>query len=267
MKKMKFVKVITMGLALVTMFATGCGSTVEKKETPKAKTTQVFTVGTNAAFAPFEFQEEGKKEYSGYDMDLARAVGKQMGMETKIVGLGFDGIIPAIISGNLDAAFTGMTINDERKKKVSFSQPYYQAGLTILVNKDNTTIKSIKDLEGKKIAVQIGTTGADMAKSIKGATVVTFNNNTDACLELKNEGVDAVIGDLPVEQYFLTKGGNEYAKIVGETLSSEYYGIAVAKDNVELLKKIDKAIDELQANGEFAKIYKKWFATEPIGIK
>ena len=267
MKKVKFLKVMAIGMALVTMFAAGCGSTADKKEAANPKTTKVFTVGTNAAFAPFEFQEEGKTEYSGYDMDLARAVGKQMGMETKIVGLGFDGIIPAIISGNLDAAFTGMTINDERKKKVTFSQPYYQSGLTILVGKDNNTIKSIKDLEGKKIAVQIGTTGAKMANSVKGATVVTFNNNTEAALELKNNGVDAIIGDLPVEQYFLAKGGSDYAKIVGETLSSEYYGIAVAKDNVELVKKIDKAIDELQANGEFAKIYKKWFSTEPIGIK
>jgi len=114
---------------------------------------KVLRVGTNADFAPFEFQDVSGKEYQGFDMDLIRAIAKEMGYQADIQNINFDGLIPAMESGNLDVIISGMSINDERKQKVDFSEPYYKSGLTIVVKKDNTAINKFNDLAGKKVAV------------------------------------------------------------------------------------------------------------------
>ena len=252
--KKKF-QIICMCIFVFVLLAAGCGGSKAKKE---------LIVGTEPAFAPFEFQKENSKDFVGFDIDLIQAIAKQMGYEKcTIQGMGFDALIPALDAKNIDVAIAGMTITDERAKKVNFSKPYYKSGLAIVVNKDNNSINDIADLKGKKIAVQIGTTGAMEAEKIAGAKITSFNTNGEACLELKNKAVDAVIGDLPVEAYFLQQGGKDFAKIVGKTLTSEDYGIAVAKSNTALAKDVDKALDTLKQNGEYDKLYKKWFGELP----
>ena len=178
--------------------------------------------------------------------------------------MNFDGLIPGLESGNIDMVISAMTITEERKKKVNFSKPYYQSGLSIMVRSDNNTLKEFKDLEGKRIAVQIGTTGATEARKIKDAKIREFNSAPEAFLELKAGGVDAVVNDLPVNEYFITKAGGKDAKIVGKPLNSEDYGIATAKKNTELIAAVDKALDELKKNGEYEKIYVKWFGKKPV---
>ena len=128
-----------------------------------------------------------------------------------------------------------------------------------MVNKDNKEVKSVKDLEGKRIAVQIGTTGEKKARSIKNAKVTAFNTNTEAAMELKNKGVDAVINDSPVVGYYLAQGGNKTAMTVGEVMEAEQYGLAVKKGNDKLAAEVNKALAELKKNGEYDKIYKTWF--------
>jgi polar amino acid transport system substrate-binding protein len=156
-----------------------------------------------------------------------------------------------------------MSITEERSKKIAFSKPYYKSGLSIVVKGDNNSITSFKDLEGKRIAVQIGTTGAEEARKIKDAKVREYNSNSEAYMELKAGGVDAVVNDLPVNEYYLTKSGEKNAKIVGDIVNAEEYGMAVTKKNTELVEKVNKAIDELKKNGEYEKIYVKWFGKKP----
>ena len=244
-------------ICAVAMLAAGCGG--DKKEAKKAEPAKVLRVGTEPTFAPFEFQKEGSKDYDGFDMDLARAIGKQIGAKVEIVNMGFDALIPALNANNIDLIAAGMSITDERKKAITFSDPYYTSGLIIMVNKDNKEIKSDKDLEGKRIAVQIGTTGEKKARSIKGAKVTAFNTNTEAAMELKNKGVDAVINDSPVVGYYLAQGGNKTAMTVGEVMEAEQYGLAVKKGNDKLAADVNKALAELKKNGEYDKIYKTWF--------
>ena len=244
-------------ICAVAMLAAGCGG--DKKEAKKAEPVKVLRVGTEPTFAPFEFQKEGSKDYDGFDMDLARAIGKQMGAKVEIVNMGFDALIPALNANNIDLIAAGMSITDERKKAITFSEPYYTSGLIIMVNKDNKEVKSEKDLEGKRIAVQIGTTGEKKARSIKGAKVTAFNTNTEAAMELKNKGVDAVINDSPVVGYYLAQGGNKTAMTVGEVMEAEQYGLAVKKGNDKLAADVNKALAELKKNGEYDKIYKTWF--------
>ena len=257
-------KLLCLLLALMVMgTVVGCGG--EKKETAGAKGgKEELIVATEPSFAPFEFPDEKSKEFTGFDMDLIRAVAKEMGYKKcTIKNMGFDALIPALTAGNIDVAIAGMTITDARKQKVNFSQPYYKSGLAFAVRKDNNDIKGVDDLTGKKMAVQLGTTGATRAEKIKGVKISTFNTSDLACMELKNKNVDAVISDLPVLQYFLKKGGSEYAKIVGKPLTDEAYGIAVAKKNTKLAKDIDVALDKLKKSGEYDKIYTKWFGKMP----
>lgn len=257
----KLIALAVLAVFVLSLGLTGCGGG-EKKEAPKAAA-KVLKVGSDTAFAPFEFQDEKTKEYVGFDMDLIKAVGKQMGYEVQVQSMNFDGLIPALEAGNIDATISAMTITEERAKKVNFSKPYYKSGISVMVKIDNNTIKGIKDLEGKRIAVQIGTTGADEAKKIKDAKIREFNTAPEAILELKAGGVDAVVNDLPVNEYYIAKAGGKDAKIVGAPLTSEDYGIATAKKNKELADKIDKALDELKKNGEYEKIYVKWFGKKP----
>ena len=196
----------------------------------------------------------------GFDIDLMNALAKKAGYEkVEFKSIPFDGLIPSLEGGNIDAIITGMSITDARKQKVNFTEPYYESGLMAIVGKNNDSIKGLEDLKGKTIAVQIGTIGADEAHKIEGATVKTFDSSDLACLELKNGGADAVISDLPVLQYFLKKGGSAYAKSVGTPKKGDFYGFAVAKKNTALCDQLNKALAELKKNGEYQKIYDKWF--------
>ena len=251
---MKKISAVMCVLAALMLAVAGCGSDTK----PAANDQKVIKVGTEPTFAPFEFQEKGSKEFTGFDMDLARAIGKKLGKKVEIQNMGFDALIPALNSGNIDAVAAGMSITEERKKAVTFSDPYYTSGLVVVVTKDNNAVKSIKDLEGKKIAVQIGTTGADKAAKVSGAKVTSFNTNAEVFLELENKGVDAVIIDRPVAQYYLTKEGKDKDKIVGDTMDAESYGFAFKKDS-KLAADFNKALAELKKDGEYDKIYTKWF--------
>lgn len=253
----KWFGLLLVGILIMSLGLVGCG----KQEA--AKGAKVLKVGSEASFAPFEFQDEGSKDYVGFDMDLVKAVGKQMGYEVQVQNVAFDGLIPALESGNIDLAISAMTITKERSEKVTFSSPYYKSGLSVVVKADNNTIKEFKDLEGKKIAVQIGTTGADEAKKVKNAQIREFNSAPDAFLELKAGGVDAVVNDLPVNEYYIAKAGGKDAKVVGQPLTSEEYGMAMSKKNTELAEKVNKALEELKKNGEYEKIYVKWFGKKP----
>ena len=254
---MKKALVLMMTLLMAVMMVAGCGG--GDKKGPAVQAPKVLKVGTEPTFAPFEFQKEGSKEFDGFDMDLIRAIGKQLNMKVEILNMGFDALIPAINAGNIDVAIAGMSITPDRQKAVDMSDPYYVSGLVVVVGKDNAAVKSVNDLNNKGIAVQIGTTGAERAAKVPGAKVKNFNTNAEVFLELKNKGVEAVIIDKPVAEYFLaTGGGKDYAKIVGDTMEAESYGISLKK-NSPLTKEINKALLDLKKNGEYDKLYAKWF--------
>lgn len=245
---------LMMAIMACSMLLTGCGGE-EKKAADSAK---VLRVGTEPVFAPFEFPKEGSKDLTGFDIELIEALGKQMGYKVEMVSMGFDALIPALNSNNIDVAIAGMTITDERKKVVDFTESYYTSGLMIMVRKDSN-IKSIDDLKGKTIACQIGTTGEKNARNVANAKVTAFNTNDEAVMELKNKGVDAIINDSPVVGYYLAQGGNTSMKTVGDIMEAEQYGLAVKKGNDKLAGEINKALAELKKNGEYDKIYKTWF--------
>lgn len=223
----------------------------------------VLQVGTEPAFPPFEMQAPDGKGFTGFDIDLFRAIGEEAGLEIQFQSMPFDGLIPALQTQSIDAAISGMTITPERAQTIDFTRPYFQSGLAIAVRKENKNeITSFDDLENKKIAVAIGTTGAKSAAEIPGAEVVTFDNSALALQELSNGNVDAVVNDAPVTLYAIKVGNLDNVEVVGELLTEEYYGIALPKNSPNL-EKINDALDELLKSGRYRELYQKWFAGEP----
>lgn len=256
---MKLGQKVMMGIcmtAIAALLLVGCGGSPAKTEAPK-----ILKVGTNATFLPFEFKGDDGS-YQGFDMDLARALGKQMGMEVEFHNIPFDGLINTINTGEIDMIAAGMTITPARKERVDFIK-YYDDGLGIMISdKLVGSVKTLQDLKGKRIAVQIGTTGSAAAHKVEGAEIREFDHNSDAMLELKQGGADAVVSDIPVMKYYLSTTKDTHSTLVEDPISSDELGLAVKKDNKELLEKVSKALEALKVNGEYQKIYDKWFTVK-----
>jgi lysine-arginine-ornithine-binding protein len=217
----------------------------------------VLKVGTDATYPPFEFQD-AKGNFIGFSIDLINAVAQAMDMDCQIINSSWEGIIPGLQNGNYDVIISSMTITEERAKAVNFSKPYFTAGQVIVTKKTTNNIKKASDLKGKKVSVQISTTGDDEAVKIKGITEIKrFSTTPDALLELNNGGVSAAIVDEPLARYFIKKYPT--LKVAVPRFTAEDYGIAVNKDNPELLSKINKALDKIKSNGTYKKIDDKWF--------
>ena len=220
-------------------------------------------MGTESTYPPFEYTDtKNGSEIVGFDIDMVRMLGQKAGFTIKVVSMGFDALIPAILSRQIDIAGAAITITEERAKKVSFTQPYYDSGLSILVRKaDKDTYKTDKDLKNKILCGQLGTSGAAYARTIEGATVKTFNTMNETYMELRNKGCEAVIGDRPTIAYFMTSNArNKKLFTLQDTvLNVEQFGFIVAKDNKKLLARLDKAFEEAKKDGSYKALLVKWF--------
>lgn len=222
---------------------------------------KTLKVAIDPTFAPFEFQgKDGKLQ--GFDVDLVNSIGKAAGFLPQYENMRFDAMIGSLQAGSVDAAVAGMTITAERIKTVDFSKPYFKSGLAIAVSEKSKDITKLDNLKNKKVAVQIGTTSAAKAKAIPGAKISTFDTPDLALQELANGNVDAVINDRPVTLYAFKTGNLKGLRVVGESLTEEYYGIAMPKSSKNLAL-INQGLDTIIKDGTYAKIYKQWFNEEP----
>ena len=259
------IRKILLGLSTLTLavgLITGCGAG-DKSSGSASKEVPLLKVGMDAAYPPFGSQDEKTKEYIGFDVDIINSIGREEGFDVEIKNLAFDGLIPALQAGNIDVAINDITINADRAKSVDFSKRYYIAGLGVVVDKDNDSIKTAKDLEGKVLGVSIGSTGEEAARKIPNADVRVFNQLNEAYLELRSKGVEAVVNDIPTNDYYVATAGMGAVKTVPVALTEEDLGIAVKKGNKELLVKIDSGLAKIKKSGEFTKIFQKWFDKEP----
>jgi len=269
-KALKLILVCLMVAALA-MTAVGCGgdqkkdaqAPAKKKDQPAPAAKKKVVLASDTAYAPFEFQDPASGKYAGFDIDLVNAIAEVAKLDIEIRSMNFDGIIPALETASVDGAISAMTITDKRKQQVNFSYPYYLSGQSIAIRTDNSSIKTWDDLKGKKLGVQISTTGADEARTITGAKVTDYNTINEAFLALKNGAVDAVVNDFPVSAYFIKQNKANDVKIVADLRTSEHYGVAFPKKNTELLDTFNKALKTLKENGKYAEIYKKWFGSDP----
>ncbi|HOA17684.1 MAG TPA: basic amino acid ABC transporter substrate-binding protein [Fervidobacterium sp.] len=214
-------------------------------------------VGTEPTFPPFEFVDESN-QIVGFDLDIANELAKRLGVKVEVVSLPFDSLIPALQQGKIDMVIAGMTITEDRAKVVDFSKPYFEANQAIVVRKDGSfRPQSLEELIGKKIAVQLGTTGDLITTDVKGIEVVRFQRFTDAFLELQNGRVDAVVLDEAPAKAYVKKFPKFIVSKVVDT--GETYGVAVRKGNKELLNFVNQTLDIMKSSGTYNKIINKWF--------
>ncbi|MBW4568568.1 MAG: ABC transporter permease subunit [Tolypothrix carrinoi HA7290-LM1] len=225
---------------------------------------KTLRVANEPAFPPFEFKGEGGKS-QGFSIDLMNAIAQAANFQVEWQSLPFDGIIPALQANTVDAAISSFTITEERAKTVSFSRPYFKAGLAIAIRDNNKDITTFETLKNQKIAVQIGTTGGKKAKEIPGAQIRSFDSAPLALQELVNGNVDAVINDAPVTLYAINTGNLKGIKVVSQLLTEEYYGIPTPKNSPNL-KLINDGLDRVLQNGTYSQIYQKWFKVEPPAL-
>lgn len=261
---MNMKKWAALGIAVLTAatLIAGCGNQSDVAKDPKqADGVKVLKVGTNATFVPFEFKNDQSQELEGFDIDVVNAVAKRMNVHVEFKNVPFDALVPALDNGEIDLAASGMTITKARAEKVGFSSPYYESGMAVLV-KDDSNINDLAALNGKTVAVQMGTTGADLAAKIDGANVKSFNHTNEALLELKNGAVNAALIDLPVAQYYVNVHPEDHMKLIAYPNTKEYFGLAMNKKNEDLVKAVNQALLDMKKDGELGKIYKKWFKVD-----
>ena len=253
-------------LLLLMVALVACGGGESQEATDPDEGGEKLIVGVDTSFVPFEYLNQETGEYEGFDIDMWAEICKELGLEYELQPMDFNGLIPALQAGSMDAAIAAMTIKEERKEKVDFSVPYYDAGLLVLVAADEEEIKSVDDLAGKTVATKTGTTSYDYSMAIEGVgKVVPFPNIDGAYMELENRGADAVVFDSPNILYYAATKGKGKVKPVGEILQAEQYGIAFPK-NSELTAQVDEVLNKMFEDGRYAEIYKKWFGVEPKSI-
>jgi len=225
----------------------------------KIKDSGKLVMATSADYPPYEFYDlsGGKDEITGFDVDIAKAIAKELGVELEIKDMGFDGILPALLAKKVDIAISAFTITEKRKKSVNFSDPYFDGGQQIVTYK-GSGIKSKEDLDGKTVGVQLSTTGEAEAEKIKGAKLKQFDKVDAVMLDLMNKRIDAaVVGRVVAEAYI--KQNPDKFEIAGDKLNSEQNGVPIRKEDTKLLEVVNKALKDLKDSGEYDKLVQKWF--------
>ena len=253
MKKKLLSLVLVAAMALA---AVACGS--KEAAAPAAtEEKEVLVMATNAEFPPYEYYEG--QEIVGIDAEIAAVIAEKLGCELKIEDMAFDSIIAAVTSGKADFGLAAMTVTEDRLESVNFSDTYATATQVVIVAEDSE-IAGVADLEGKKIGVQLGTTGDIYAEDVADATIERYNKGFEAVQALAQGKIDAVIIDNEPAKVFVAE--NEGIKILEEDFAVEEYAAAIAKENTELLEKVNTALAELTEDGTLQAIVDKYISAE-----
>ncbi len=274
-KKIALILLVCFSLS---MMLTGCGSgtskNTEKTPAPAAdksmediKAKGYFVVGLDDAFPPMGYREEGTNEIVGFDIDLAKEAAKRMGVEVKFQPVVWDTIIEELNSGNIDVIWNGLTITEDRKTKIAFTNPYIDDKQIIVVKK-GSAITSKKDLAGKTIGLQAGSSAREAlekdAATFKSlGDVVEFGSNDEALLDLASGRVDAVVVDEVVGRFYIAKKADTY-QVLQDNFGVESFGVGLRKTDKTFLDELQKALDAMKADGTSAKISEKWFGENII---
>lgn len=225
-----------------------------------------FVVGLDDAFPPMGFRDESNN-IVGFDIDLAKEAAKRLGVEVKFQPVNWDSVILELKNKNIDVIWNGMTITEDRKKEINFTKPYIEDRQILVVAK-GSPIKSKKDLAGKKVGLQSGSSSkealekdTETLESIK--EVVEFDDNTQALMALKTKRVDAVVVDEVVGRYYIAKDADSY-EVLEDHFGFEEFGVGLRKEDLSFLNKLQEVLDEMKKDGTSAEISKKWFGEDIV---
>lgn len=250
---------VTMALSLAACGSKGTGTKEEAKgtqeeskkdgESVKSNESDTLYVATEAGFAPYEYMEGDK--VVGIDMDIAQAIADKMGKKLEIMNMDFDGALAAVQSGKVDFAAAGISISEERKKNMDFSDEYVDSTDVVVVNKENPLVSDVSDLNDKVIGVQQGNI-ADIwctnTENVKAKEVKRYTKFVQAATDLANGKIDCIVMDIYPAQEMVA--ANDKLSILDGEVFTDKYAIAVKKGNTELLDQINAVIKELKENGK-----------------
>jgi polar amino acid transport system substrate-binding protein len=256
---------LTATLASLAALFTACGKSAAPSAPPTATTppavAQVFKVATDAVYAPFESLNE-RGEIVGFDIDVARAVAERAGLQVKFVNTPWEGMFNTVAQGDSDILVSAITITDERRQTVDFTEPYFDARQLIAVRGDSTVTR-FADLKALRVAVQTGTTGDEAATRLLGKTndkLRRFESTPLALAELESGGVDAVVADNGVVAHYLTQHpGSRFKAVDDPTFVAEQYGLVVKKGRADLLAQLNQGLAAIRADGTLARIQARYF--------
>lgn len=251
---------VLMFCVCMALAALGCGGGA--KSADNAAGGKVLKVATDANFPPFEFYQEQSKVHTGFEVDLMNAVAKQMGYDkVEFVNVEFKNILTGLNDKKYEVAIAGMSITPEREQIAEFSEAYAEDGYKVIVSKNSKLGDDFASLSGKVVAAEEGSYGLDMLKKqAKDATIVPVHD-TEAGIKLVADGkADALVASKMAASFFITHNYGERVKFAGEkVLYADKIGMAVARGNNDLEKKINEALKEVKRNGEYNKIYSTYF--------
>ncbi|WNB91471.1 transporter substrate-binding domain-containing protein [Bacillus sp. NEB1478] len=247
-------------LALTAVLLSACGTSNQSKNTGSDKDKNVLTIGTEATYPPFSYRDKKTNDITGYDVEVAKEVAKRLDMKPKFVATEWKNMFTSLDSKRFDVVANQVTVTDERKQKYEFSTPYTVSGGQIIVNKDNKDIKGIDDIKGKTVGTTQGSNYAKVAEEA-GAKTKYYKGIAQVLSDLDVNRVDAAMND---QLFILTelKKTDYNVKAVGEPFNKNKMAFTFRKDDKELVKKVNKALEDMKKDGTLAKISKKYFGED-----
>lgn len=267
MKKMVWLSILSLVLAAV---LAGCGGKNKDKADEAAKTdvadritdSKVMKVAFEGTYPPFNFLND-KDEFQGFDVDISNEIAKRLGVEAEFIATKWDGLIGGLKADKFDIIIGQMTVTEERKKSVDFTDPYVVTGSVLVTREDTDDITELADIKGKKVGVGGGTTFEEVANSVEGADVKLYKAVSDYIQDLTNNRLDVIINDQLLMNYNI-KENNLPIKVTSDILNKDEIGMAVNKGNEDFVEKVNSALKEMKDDGTYKEIYKKWFGTDPL---
>lgn len=216
-------------------------------------------VAIDPTFPPMEYMNNNQR--TGFDIDLACALAKKIGRPLVYTDMDFKALIPSVLSGRQDIVLSAIYITDDRKKVVDFTEPYFSAGLVVMVKKDDKRITSPKALAGKRVAVQVGTKSVNLlTEQYPTVQRIEVEKNEEMFNALEAGRADAVVTGKPAAMLYSKTRGT--TKVLSEPLTHEVYGIAVSKNEPDLRQQLNTALKAIRADGTYDAVMKKWFGTD-----
>jgi len=219
-----------------------------------------MTIALSGVFPPFSFVDESNKVV-GFDVDIGSEIARRLKAEPEIVTTAWDGIIAGLVTGRYDTIVGSMGITEERKKAINFVGPYYRSGLALFIRKGDT-VKSLSELEGKTIGVTLGETSEKWVREQGKYEVRTYKGLPEMLLDLGSGRIDAVVADDVPVLVAIGKSNAPIEQVKDDQLPRYDIGIAVRKNNPELQAAMQKALDDMMADGTYKAISEKWIGAD-----
>jgi polar amino acid transport system substrate-binding protein len=263
--------VIVVAICALSLLIAGCGQNSQQEEDlswQNIKDKGEFVIGLDDNFPPMGFRDE-KGEIVGFDIDLANEAAKRMGVKVTFKPVEWDGVILSLKSKDIDAIWNGLTITENRKKEIAFTDVYLEDRQIIVVQKDST-INTKKDLDGKVVGLQLGSSSeealnndAETAESLK--EVRKYGSNAEALMDLETGRIEAVVVDEVAGRYFIAQRPDKYRVLEGEEhFGKESFGVGVRMEDKAFLDELNKAINSMKEDGAAGEICTKWFGEDII---